>query len=247
MSKRDVIFIMLLFYLIFIMVLSLFAPKRKRKSSSKGGGGSKALETVILIGGLGALGIVGYYVMRGGKGFEEAQDTAGQAAKDLVDILRSGAEAVGNTSCHVQNGFSILTGGLLGKGPECRGWKTGSSSTPTGGGGGSSSSKKSEPSSLFDPLKRYYEYAQPRIEDKLKRDDERAAATRNAIGESIGNGFCWFRKTVFKDVECTDLNKRDLYVLTSLLEGGSPKPIPKITNQTYNTLINIGAYPYWWD
>jgi len=137
----------------------------KRRSKSGGGGGSKALDTVILIGGLGIIGIGAYFVLKSKVGVDEALDTAGRGLKNLTDAAdttfdtiakailgiqkgfdvgakrrdavgkafdegqkRAAArrdavgEAIGNTGCHLQRGFSILTGGIFGKGPDCRGW-----------------------------------------------------------------------------------------------------------------------------
>jgi hypothetical protein len=181
------------------MVLGLFATKRKRSRSGGGGGSSKALETVILIGGLGALGIVGYYVLRGGKGFEEAQDTAGQALKDLVDATRSTFEAIGSASKGAQD--------WVGRTQE-QAYKN-----------------------------------QQRI-GKFGYDVQKAVGGAAEYGLNVG---CQAQRAVAGifgiKQECTDLSKRDTYVLLSMLAGGSPKSNPKITNNMYNTMLRLGVTP----
>lgn len=71
--------------------------------------------------------------------------------------------------------------------------------------------------------------------------DRREWAKLDAIGEGLGNASCWFQKRIDPSKKCTDLNKNDLYILTGMLAGGSPKPVPKMTNQVYNTMVRIGA------
>lgn len=193
-------------------------------------------DMVMTIAALGALGVAGYVLLKYGGGLEDALKSTVDAGNSIGDYLADG-------SCWLQ--------GKLGIGnPKC---KSGTSlkdivfgSRGSSGGGGSSQGDISKPSGgLFKGIRDYWDYGYKRHEDYVKREEKRAADTRDAIGESIGNGFCWFRKTFFHDVECTDLNKRDLHVLTNLMEGGSPKPVPKITNNTYNTMLRIGVNPYY--
>lgn len=62
--------------------------------------------------------------------------------------------------------------------------------------------------------------------------------------ESTWNAGCWAQKLFDPSKQCTDLNKRDLYVLKKIMTGGSTKPVPKITNQVRYNMLRIGVNPY---
>ena len=64
---------------------------RKRSRSSGGGGGGKALDTLILIGGLGVLGIGGYFVLKSGKSLEDALKSTVDAGNSLGDWIGDGS------------------------------------------------------------------------------------------------------------------------------------------------------------
>ena len=64
---------------------------RKRSRGSSGGGGGKALDTIILIGGLGVLGVGAYFVLKSGKSVEDALKSTVDAGNSLGDWIGDGS------------------------------------------------------------------------------------------------------------------------------------------------------------
>jgi len=81
--------------------LNLFGKPRRRSRST----GSKGLDTVITIAAVGALGVGAYVVLSSGKGFGEAQNTVGRAAKNIVDAIDSTFDFIGGGSYKLQHAF----------------------------------------------------------------------------------------------------------------------------------------------
>ena len=155
------------------MAFNLFgAPKRRSRSSSDGGGG-KALDTIILIGGVGILAFGGYFLLRSGKGVDEALGTGGDFLKDLVDAGNSSGEAIGNASCHIQKLFkpSLNCGA---------GYRVGSSS------GGGSNNKRSEEKDIVGKLKEHFSP----IEREIEKNEERSIISREDIGKFFNDLGC---------------------------------------------------------
>ena len=94
----------------------LGATRKRSRSSGFGGGGGKALDTIILIGGLGALGVAGYFVLKSGKGAEEILDSGGDALKSLVDAGNSTGDWIADGSYWLQKQLGI--GAPAGRGEE---------------------------------------------------------------------------------------------------------------------------------
>ncbi|HKG88913.1 MAG TPA: hypothetical protein VKA95_11345 [Nitrososphaeraceae archaeon] len=86
--------------------MSLFGPKRRRSRSS----GSKGVDTVLTIAAIGALGVGAYFVLKSGKGFEEALGTAGGFLKNATDAINSTGEAIGSGSYNLQKALGIGSG-----------------------------------------------------------------------------------------------------------------------------------------
>jgi hypothetical protein len=72
------------------MAFNLFgAPKRRSRSS--GGGGGKALDTVLAIGVLGALGVGGYFLLKNSKSVEDALKSFVDAGNSTGDWIADGS------------------------------------------------------------------------------------------------------------------------------------------------------------
>lgn len=163
------------------MAFNLFgAPKRRSRSS--GGGGGKALDTVILVGGLGILGVGAYFVLKSGKGFEEALDTGGDFLKGFVDAANSTGDWIGDGSYWLQKQLGI------------------------GSGGGS---KKSEEKGITDKLAGAVGGYSKGIEKEIQKNEDRSIISRedigNAIGgagEALGNAGCRFQKLFNPGLSC---------------------------------------------
>lgn len=85
-------------------LFGLGATKKRRSSS---GGGGKMLDTVLAIGALGAIGVVGYFVLRSGKGVDEALDSFGDAVKSTIDAASSGGDWIADGSYWLQDKLGI--------------------------------------------------------------------------------------------------------------------------------------------
>jgi len=89
--------------------MSLFGPKRRR-SRSRSSGLGKGVETVATIAAVGALGVGAYFVLKSGKGVEEALDTLGQALKSTVDAGNSTGDWIADGSYWLQKQLGIGSG-----------------------------------------------------------------------------------------------------------------------------------------
>lgn len=104
----------------------------------------------------------------------------------------------------------------------------------------------------FDEMRRWWHQTDVDLWAKKDEIDRRELATLNAIGESIGNTFCQIQNKVgpllfgpgFKRPQCSaskiSESDRRYFALYSLA-GGSPKPVPKMTNNMVRILQSIGV------
>ena len=87
------------------MAFNLFGKTRRRSRSS--GFGGKGLDTVITIAAVGALGVGAYFVLRSGKGVNEALDSFGDAVKSTIDAGNSTGDWIGDGSYWLQRQLGI--------------------------------------------------------------------------------------------------------------------------------------------
>ena len=79
------------------------------------------LDTVLAIGALGAIGVVGYFVLKSGKGVDEALDSFGDAVKSTIDAGSSLGDWIADGSYWLQKQLGIGSGagseekGIIGK------------------------------------------------------------------------------------------------------------------------------------
>lgn len=145
---------------------------KKRRSSS--GGGGKMLDTVLAVGAIGGIAVVGYFVLRSGKGVDEALDSFGDAVKSTIDAASSGGDWIADGSYWLQD-------------------KLGIGNTPGGRG---------EEKNIIDKLKGKVKSDQEVKKEKYAKDWGPLAQAVDSTGEFFGNKACHAMKIFNPSLRC---------------------------------------------